>query len=100
MYATASTTGNRGLYVPAHGTGAAKAIIQIDTNNSATFNGNASSATSASSLTNFKVTTSTNLWAVDSPTTNAIGYQSGLTKAAWNYQQTDGAIYDQFYGAN
>ena len=33
MYATASTTGNRGIYVTAHGTGAAKSVFVVDTNN-------------------------------------------------------------------
>jgi len=44
-------------------------------------------STTASNLTNFKVTTSTNL-GIDGngPGTNALGYVSGLTKAAWNYQ--------------
>lgn len=66
-----------------------------------TFSGSLTgNASTASSLANFKVTTTANLWAVDSPTTNAIGYQSGLTKAAWNYQQTDGATYVQWYNAN
>ena len=32
--------------------------------------------------------------------TNAFGYVSGLTKAAWNFQQTDGTIIRQFYHAN
>ena len=44
LYSVASTTGNRGLYVTAHGTGSAKNIIVIDTNNNATFNGNAATA--------------------------------------------------------
>lgn len=41
--------GERGLWVPAHGTGFGKAIISIDTNNNASFAGNASSATNDSS---------------------------------------------------
>ena len=49
LYSSASTTGNRGLYVPAHGTGEAKTVILIDTNNVATFNGNASTATALTS---------------------------------------------------
>jgi len=48
MYSVASTTGDRGIWVPAHGTGSAKAVFRVDTNNSVTFNGalagNASSA--------------------------------------------------------
>ena len=47
LYSQASTTGSRGLYVPAHGTGAAKAVISIDTNNNCSFNGNAATATKA-----------------------------------------------------
>lgn len=53
----------------------------------------------ASALSNFKVTTTGNL-GIDAPGTNAIGYVSGLTKAAWNYQQSDGALYTQFYNAS
>lgn len=44
------------------------------------------------------VTESTNL-GLDGGT-NAFGYVSGLTKAAWNFQQTDGTIIRQFYNAN
>jgi hypothetical protein len=51
LYSQASTSGGRGLYTPAHGSGSAKSIISIDTNNNATFSGtlsgNATSATSA-----------------------------------------------------
>ena len=32
--------------------------------------------------------------------TNAFGYVSGLTKAAWNFQQTDGTIIRQYYNAS
>lgn len=49
MYSQAATSGSRGLYLPAHGSGAAKGIITVDTNNNATFtgafSGNASTAT-------------------------------------------------------
>ena len=45
LFSNASATGSRGLWVSAHGTGAGKNIITIDTNNNATFTGNASSAT-------------------------------------------------------
>lgn len=47
MYSQSSSSGSRGLYVPAHGTGSAKAVISIDTNNNASFAGSATSATSA-----------------------------------------------------
>ena len=40
LYSAASTTGNRGLWIPAHGSGSAKNIILVDTNNNVTFNGN------------------------------------------------------------
>lgn len=51
LYSGAQTNGNRGLYVPAHGTGAAKNIIVVDTNNVATFNGTLSgNASSASQI--------------------------------------------------
>jgi hypothetical protein len=61
--------------------------------------GNAATATTATNLTNFKVTTNSNL-GIDAPGANAIGYVSGLTKSAWNYQNTDGALYTQFYNSN
>ena len=61
--------------------------------------GSSSAGGAATSLANFKVTTTTNL-GVDAPGTNAVGYISGLTKAAWNYQQTDGALYTQWYSAS
>ena len=44
------------------------------------------------------VTDSTNL-GLDGGT-NAFGYVSGLTKAAWNFQQTDGTIIRQYYNTN
>lgn len=40
MYATASTTGGRGIWVPAHGTGGGKSVFAVDTNNNCTFYGN------------------------------------------------------------
>ena len=58
--------------------------------------GSSSAGGAANSLANFKVTNNTNL-EIDNPGSNAIGYVSGLTKAAWNYQQTDGALYTQRY---
>lgn len=33
MYAQAATSAGRGIYIPAHGSGAAKAVVHIDTNN-------------------------------------------------------------------
>ena len=72
---------------------------------SATFSGNLTgnvtgTASNASALTGFKVTSNTNL-GIDSTTVqNEIGYVSGLTNAAWNSQQTDGALYKQVYSAS
>ena len=43
MWSAAATTGSRGIWTPAHGTGTSKAIINVDTNNNATFNGTVSS---------------------------------------------------------
>ena len=45
LFSTASATGSRGLYAPAHGNGGANTVISIDTNNVASFNGNAATAT-------------------------------------------------------
>lgn len=39
IYSQASTSGGRGLCIPAHGTGAAKTIISVDSNNNVTING-------------------------------------------------------------
>lgn len=39
IYSQASTSGGRGLYIPAHGTGGAKNIINVDSNNNVTING-------------------------------------------------------------
>ena len=39
IYSQAATNGGRGLYVPAHGTGSAKAIVSVDTNNNITLQG-------------------------------------------------------------
>ena len=54
MWSGAATNANRGIYIEAHGTGAAKAAMIVDTNNNVTFNGtlsgNATSATSATYL--------------------------------------------------
>lgn len=51
-----------------------------------------------SSITNFTAAASTSVTLENANST--VGYVSGLTKAAWNYQQTDGALYSQFYSAN
>lgn len=39
MWSHAATSGSRGIYVPAHGTGAAKTVLGVDTNNNVTFYG-------------------------------------------------------------
>lgn len=60
-------------------------------------NGNATTATTASNLTNFQVSLTGSLGLDIS--TNSVGYVGGLTRADWNYQMTDGAIYGQTYSA-
>lgn len=40
MYSVASTSGDRGIWVPAHGTGSGKNVFAVDTNNNCTFYGN------------------------------------------------------------
>lgn len=56
LYAQAAASGARGLYIPAHGTGDAKAIVSVDTNNNITLtgslSGNASTATALKDKTN------------------------------------------------
>ena len=47
MFSQGSASGSRGIWLPAHGTGAAKAVLTVDTNNNVAFNGNASSATTS-----------------------------------------------------
>ena len=39
MYSQGASTGNRGLYAPAHGTGAAISVITVNTNNQPTYSG-------------------------------------------------------------
>lgn len=46
MYSVASTTGNRGIWLPAHGTGASKNVFIADTNNNVTFYGRLNEAIS------------------------------------------------------
>lgn len=60
-------------------------------------NGNAATATTATNLTGFKSTAAINLGLNPSTTYNAIGYVSGFAAATWNYQQVDGALYQQLY---
>ena len=61
--------------------------------------GSSSAGGAANSLVNFKATTTSNN-AIDTPGSNAIAYAGGLTKANWNYQQSDGGYYCQWYSAN
>lgn len=44
------------------------------------------------------VTNNTNL--TITPSNNAFGYVSGQTKAAWNFQQTDGTLISQYYNSS
>lgn len=39
IYSQAATSGARGLYIPAHGSGSAKAIVSVDSNNNITLQG-------------------------------------------------------------
>lgn len=47
MFSQGSASGSRGIWLPAHGSGAAKAALTVDKNNNVAFNGNASSATTS-----------------------------------------------------
>ena len=89
LYSQASTSGGRGLYTPAHGSGSAKSIISIDTNNNATFSGTLSgNATSATSATYANYPTG-----FSSRSTNATwGDQTGATVTTWN--EADGGSID------
>ena len=82
-----NVSGARGIYDSKKGT-----IVSV-TDSSASFKG------TADAITNFKVTTSTNL-GIASVSTNAIGYVNGLAADDWNYQRTDGALYTQFYSSS
>lgn len=86
LYSQASTTGSRGLYIPAHGSGSAKSIISIDTNNNATFSGalsgNATSATYANYPAGFSSRSTNATW----------GDQTGTTVTVWN--EADGGSID------
>jgi hypothetical protein len=51
MWAAASATGDRGIWLPAHGSGGAKAVFSVNTNNAVTFNGDLNgNATTATKL--------------------------------------------------
>lgn len=50
-------------------------------------------------LNGLEISTTTNLGIANTKTTQQIGYVSGLTKAAWNSNQTDGALYRQAYSS-
>jgi len=95
VYKSDGTSLYSGTLPLADGTGASGTWGISVSGNAAT----ATTATTATNLTNFKVTTNSNL-GIDAPGTNAIGYVSGLTKSAWNYQNTDGALYTQFYSSS
>lgn len=75
MYSNASATGNRGIYLQAHGTGLAKGILTVDTNNSTTMemeqiNLRSSHTSSNSTLVIYNGTTNI---------TNTVTRSSGLT---------------------
>lgn len=75
MYSQASTTGSRGIYLPAHGSGGAKAAFSVDTNNNVTFNGSLSG----------NATTCTYPLGFSSRNTNATwGNTTGSTATCWD----------------
>jgi len=80
LYAQAAASGSRGIYVPAHGTGSAKSMVVIDTNNNITFNGNASSATRLNGyLAANTANSSCNIWVASNGNPDAVGtYVSGF----------------------
>ena len=51
LYSQSSTTGNRGLYIPEHGTGAGKGIILVDKDNNVTISGNTINGTAIKGTT-------------------------------------------------
>ena len=59
MYSVASTTGNRGIYVPAHGSGSAKSVFVVDTNNNVTFNGSLNGTASTATTVSYTTTAPT-----------------------------------------
>ena len=61
--------------------------------------GSSSAGGAANSLAGLTLSTTTNINIDNTTVTQQIGYVSGLTKAAWNSQQTDGALYKQTYSA-
>ena len=62
--------------------------------------GSSSAGGDANSLAGFQATSTANLGINRTDVKQAIGYVSGLTKAEWNYQQIDGALYSQVYSAS
>ena len=83
-------------------------------NNSSTYLGSLALGTANGRFVRFKTDESTAYTIIDTSLlnvteaanlgldggTNAFGYVSGLTKAAWNFQQTDGTLIRQFYNAS
>ncbi len=61
--------------------------------------GSSSPGGAAKYLDGFKTTTTSSLGINSIDVNQAIGYVSNLTKAAWNGNQTDGALYRQTYSA-
>lgn len=74
LYAQGSASGNRGLYVPAHGTGGAQSIISIDTNNNISINSGINGTTQAVTDNSRKLATTAFVhsffkWGTVAPTT-------------------------------
>lgn len=90
------SSGNGGVYDRTN----SKWVVYSDTAGSVILNGNANTATTATNLSGFQKTTTTNIGIDTSDTNQAIGYVNGLTKADWNSQQTDGALYKQSYSSS
>lgn len=74
LYAQGSQSGNRGLFVPAHGTGGAQSIISIDTNNNISINSGITGTTQAVTDNSKKLATTAFVhsffkWGTAAPTT-------------------------------
>lgn len=83
---TRSTSSNGGLYA-----------VEVDSSGYLAVRVPWVNSTSYVPTSDLKVTQNTNLGTLNSITPNALGYVSGLTKSAWNYNQTDGALIQQKY---
>lgn len=95
LWSAAATNGSRGLWLPAHGTGAAKAAINIDTNNNVTFNGALSgNATSADATQLPRMGNANTIDVKSAPTQNRAKVQEygpsclNLPTSAWYFVET------------